>query len=1026
MEVLKLAAITWKVSQDLRQPEDEDTQALKAATRSLRPPDLIAIGLHGPAQASALWKAFLCKFFLSDASGSGRYIEVANVERGSSYLSVHALERSAPAQVVVGSFDERGVCSTTAQLTYRSGDGQRRILIANWGWPKGVRNHTSRVESSFYCLSESYKAAGGVLEGDGKLYTTEAGKARLHAISLRDGASSDALLREGGAAVGENDVVVVLGGLESRIQDGKDQLAVSMKNEHCLPAFSDTDTKAANITSYFDHADASHTAQPLPTRHNGRTSRILYHAWGAEVDSCPVSSRAALFNRVTHRPLASILDLSIKPSHPDTYQPRTEQYAMSLKKAYAAFRVYSAKEKEKAIEDDVSDGWTSDDSAEYRGETVQQVPPGFTELREQVVSDIKEEAKPKEPQPESSPYKNPLLQKYMDEPQEVPAELFFEPYYPPTPREEDRNKSPSYVKSASLVPDQPKGLPEGPHGTPAGSEVSYPVNESLNTTALHTTQTKGAYSPTYYLPPWFTLLWSVSRDAYAAGEIHTQNIEEVAMATLYSEEYYDMLHERGRLMEATKQKIRERELSKREQEELAELRNKPVITREARNLPGRGEFYRYTDEWKRRSQMEREAKLLDRQKQEEQLLVESKASMSANSHKIIERSGEAYKSPVADWHHHAIEHFSKRHQHQPPGGVFEPVLNPKSYELGAKERPSIYDRTIKSQKETERKLEKKRRMQEEEENSHLKKVYKDPNAKDVVDKMLSKTAERTRKFNRKAQKLKEEECPAKPQLNPRSLDIVNRRPRVGVAKSRSVSTERREVNPVGYVGPRKIVRTEEEILAAAKKMSNIETVQAARRKTEKKIMKQRGEETFSHKPTISAHSRALAKAREASFKPDDLPDRMEEEFIVDPLPERTVTATTTRARSRSRSADKLTTGELLSRPRSGTTLQYSTPPTDHHMSRSPQFFTPLNTVSASWLVPQERYQSTANSTHLFLQQQHTPQDLPSYPSQRSKATVTTPHQDPYEAIEQHLSTMCSVLDEYRNLEDYASSVADGV
>ena len=457
------------------------------------------------------------------------------------------------------------------------------------------------------------------------------------------------------------------------------------------------------------------------------------------------------------------------------------------------------------------------------------------------------------------------------------------------------------------------------------------------------------YSPAYYLPPWLSLLWSVCREAFVEGRVETCGVERIALSSLANERHWDMLHERGLLSEGLKQKVRERELTRRSEEELAEMQLRPKITKAARVIPTRGEFYRYAEDWKHRAMADREAK--NRLKDEASLEEVGKVCvMSARSRQIIANSvrrdaisGDGYKSPVTQWEHHAIDHSAKKHRFVPTtDGPFTPVINQHSHKMvKGKERGHIAVRMAEKVAVTKRKLDKKYDEQWSETYTFKPEVTtKKPNRKDpdaVVSSLLTKAANGRKKFEKKKDALFEEECPFKPELESKSKEIIARRPPRTDIGTRSASPNARSthVSPSRARFSKKRDKEERELFEKypMKKMTSEEMEESAKRlyknsngkmkfqKSVKKLATQREEddleemknETF--QPRINKRSTLIIAERQSALK-----QHIDDGHRMSPPPPSPAPSESdvphVRRPARSLSPNRpLTSGTLLRRPR---------------------------------------------------------------------------------------------------------------
>ena len=622
--------------------------------------------------------------------------------------------------------------------------------------------------------------------------------------------------------------ILLTGGFESRTTDGKDQLAQAMKKNQCLPGFYDADAKGSCVTSYYDPTQPGMRAMLRLDIPKGRTARIFTHTAATESPIKIASMRVAPLDKVSDRPVAAVIELEIhKPASLRMCQPlrhlediidrevkvrsaiideytatvTAADYFKDLIQSYSSHVAERRSEQKRLNEQQDSEADDSTDS-EDSGEDVDDcspdvyIPPSFKPLGlELEVTHLESSSSDSDDQQQEKT----LLEKLLHRPSDIAHELCFDTYYPPTPAS---TASITYVQSRKLLPRQREGGYPCDPSECSSDQVSSLSNRQPDhgggSPSHYTSATAGgglkpgAYSPTYYLPPAFTLLWSVSREAVAEGRLEYSSVEEIAAATLYNEEHWTMLYERGKLAANSKAHIREKVLRRREQQEMASLKQRPLITKSAKGLPSRGDFYGYTDEWKKRSEVERKLKEDNMVKKEEQQFKESIAKMSQNSAKIMS-SKKNYKSPVSDWAHHAVDHFSRKHQEAGPGGVFEPVINQRSYDLGKVNRGTLEERNTRKRREVDRKLQLKREEFSDMINPETGKEFTfAPTLSENATKMNKRgfdamyngwrlsEKQKASQFKRKYDGLGKEECPFAPELDERSLKIMNSRPHVEV------------------------------------------------------------------------------------------------------------------------------------------------------------------------------------------------------------------------------------------------------
>ena len=698
------------------------------------------------------------------------------------------------------------------------------------------------------------------------------------------------------------------------------------------------------------------------------------------------------------------------------------------------------------------------------------------------------------------------------------------PYDPATPahdEEEEEAEAPHTEQAAPtreidgyVYTDGYADPPEGPpQSTP--SEDTHPEADKQR-----------YYSPAYYLPPWFSLLWSVAREAYAQGKVETCSIEHIAMASLSADAHWDMLHERGLLAERCKGQIRERELQRREEREMSELQPTPHITRAAKVLPSRGqyEFYRYTEDWKNRAMVDREQK--ERLQEEAALAaLQQHTGMSANSRRILKNSmrrealaGDGYKSPVAHWDYHAYDYFSKKLQTPGVEGTFEPVINPVSYKLGERERDPISVRMQQKVKQTEKKLSNKRSEQLEEEKGYFKpetsefakNLFKKPrDPEELANKLYGSRKKFDKAFATKKRGLQEEECPFKPAINEQSTKIMDRKPpqkdigtrSVSKERGKSASPRRKKFSAAAAAAEAQFAQkkmTEDDLIASGVRLCTATEFNRRKAASKKKVITSREDDVKAEsnnatfRPQINPNSRKIAEQKEAARRQhlmDNPPSSTPEPSSLDPPPSRQPSrqrasrsvspshnSTPYFANSAHSTTRPITTRQLLQRPRPDTYLNYTggptspgesyknsrggsmgidgfmeecgrmgvgrTPQGEGERARSvsggvapPQYFTPLRSAAGTpWggggVVSSVRSKERGGGGGGgWGEESRTPSMLRSgggggggggglSPSVRG----TPSHRDAA-AMEFHLSSMCGVLDEYRSLEDYASSIS---
>eukprot|EP01060_Flectonema_neradi_P003988 TRINITY_DN12622_c0_g1_i2.p1 TRINITY_DN12622_c0_g1~~TRINITY_DN12622_c0_g1_i2.p1 ORF type:complete len:1134 (+),score=202.86 TRINITY_DN12622_c0_g1_i2:61-3462(+) len=1105
---IRVATYVWRMGRNgVRNVTEPDVGVLTSAVRSVSPPEIVVLSLCSPRKVTTGWKTQLFRALMGTV---GSYVEAACIERGGSFLSIHTLSSViTPGRIIVGSFESEGRQNTVASISF----GRTRLCFCNWALPRRTRENQSRIKSTYDHLAKTFEAIGSPNIISHSSHVTDVNvKHRVTSVSSRFAAAYQSILEKACLLLASHEQVVITGGIESRTTDGKDQLIQAMKRNVCLPGFQDADTKGTCITSYYDPTQPGIRALLRSDIPKGRTARVLVHTSPTETPIKVSSMRVAPLDMVSDRPVAAIIELEVHqpdPPSPPCVVTTTEDvvhresqsrsaiikeyeatshagsYFKELVQCYSRHVTERRAEQKRVTEKDDNDSENvsdSEDSGDDQDDCSRDVyiPPAFQPLEEAmelvpvpdpVVND--EDQKPEQT----------LLEKLLEQPSDIAHELCFDTYYPPTPAS---TASMEYLQPQKMLPSKQKHhhhhhqgrYPSDPSECSSGQVSSLTDPDRYH--SRHTASPSyhagssvlkhGAYSPTYYLPPAFTLLWSVSREAVAEGLLESSAIEDIAAATLYNEEHWSMLYERGKLAAQSKNQIRERVLQRREQHEMSQLRQKPQITKTAKELPSRGDFFGYTDEWKKRSEVERKLKEDLLAQKEEKQFKDNIAKMSENSARIMSNK-KNYKSPVADWAHHAIDHFSRKHPAEGPGGVFEPVINQRSYDLGKTNRGTLQERNAKRRKEVERRLNQKREEFSEDIDPETgKKFTHTPKLSDNAHKINTRGFEamyngwqlnkkqRQFAFKKKYDDLGRDECPFAPELDPRSLRIMENRPHVEVHE-RQPSPSRR---PKKDQKPKVIRLTEKQMKESAKRMSEATELRMRQNRKKNMILESRKEE-YSYKPEVNPKSTQLVKARlatvqreEAEKPPPPVPNSVSrvshpDQYDED-LPAYPAAARSLRGKTRSVSPNQyprpLTSGTLIQRPRKGTYFEYGSPsrspmtPIDEGVHRrnvstsrsaSQEFYTPLrSSTSVPWLVPQDAIPVTISDTTTGGGSQRMSRAQPRElsPAQQQLAALSpfsnsqrAANQDPYGEIEKHLYTMCGVLDDYKSLEDYASTLS---
>eukprot|EP00754_Rhynchopus_humris_P018794 Rhum_TRINITY_DN14614_c4_g2::Rhum_TRINITY_DN14614_c4_g2_i1::g.104251::m.104251 len=354
---VRVAAVSWRVSRgSLRPPTDADIEMLSRAVQAPAPPDVVVVAISACQRVGADWKASVWKAVVGALEGGAVYKETASVEKGGSYLVVFTLAPSAvtPHSVVVGGFEALGRHSTAALVS--CGEQGGTFCFANWAFPRRTNRHEEREQAYYTFLGETYRCLG--LRNTGTpsfplslLSKTPASLQHSSKVWVSSGVRGEgaaglgSLLHDGARLLSSCDYLFVAGALESRLCDGRDQLARSMQRRRCFaPHFVDLEPASAPgaLTSYLDAAKTfpGDPAPPLkPGVAGGRCTRVLLHAAFSRDALAPPSSEEAggcgagapapggsvlpptaprvlackvvPFGRVKDRPLAALVDVVV-------------------------------------------------------------------------------------------------------------------------------------------------------------------------------------------------------------------------------------------------------------------------------------------------------------------------------------------------------------------------------------------------------------------------------------------------------------------------------------------------------------------------------------------------------------------------------------------------------------------------------------------------------------------------------------------------------------------------------------------
>eukprot|EP01065_Artemidia_motanka_P051876 TRINITY_DN9217_c0_g1_i1.p1 TRINITY_DN9217_c0_g1~~TRINITY_DN9217_c0_g1_i1.p1 ORF type:complete len:1509 (+),score=426.29 TRINITY_DN9217_c0_g1_i1:53-4579(+) len=277
-------------------------------------------------------------------------------------------------------------------------------------------------------------------------------------------------------------------------------------------------------------------------------------------------------------------------------------------------------------------------------------------------------------------------------------------YYPPSSIESGQIAAapPLYVQASELVDLTPlrEAHKRSVEPTPPGAVRAARPRQRTSNGPIGGGERPWTYLPSYTLGGGMSLLWSLARERYGDASV----IDYVALCSLACEEYWTMLHERGRAMQRIRENVRTREQALKLAAELKAMQRGPKISKlatEMRKMSPRmdqgRDFYDYTLCWLQRAvrkrgdaikELEAEArKELDKRpemsKRSRQIVAEMmvRGDDAATASTYDSAVGQVYRHPVKEWQVHALEHALKRRRSPPPCASFEPVINDRSYEL---------------------------------------------------------------------------------------------------------------------------------------------------------------------------------------------------------------------------------------------------------------------------------------------------------------------------------------------------------
>eukprot|EP01062_Namystynia_karyoxenos_P018320 TRINITY_DN1680_c0_g2_i3.p1 TRINITY_DN1680_c0_g2~~TRINITY_DN1680_c0_g2_i3.p1 ORF type:complete len:1652 (+),score=491.26 TRINITY_DN1680_c0_g2_i3:85-4956(+) len=312
---LTLAVLAWRPGRaTLRPPTPADADVLKEACAARRC-DIAVLSVAGGGPSADAWLPVLSGAITAE----GSWTTLAEAERGGTSLSlwIRSEHLSAVEGVRVGTFtmSHRGCAAVRLVM------GGRRLCVASWALPPRTRRWKQRALCTHAALAATWHALGcppaaagadaaalppprPAPAGGGAAPPTPFPSSQHDAGDW--GASALLACRgDAAAALAAHDYCIVSGALEARSAQGRDQLSEAVRRGAALPGFTDADTRASCLTSYF----APGGSRPDPSRVPGRTACVLCFAHEQrECRSRPPQVVAA--DGIPSRPLLHASELS--------------------------------------------------------------------------------------------------------------------------------------------------------------------------------------------------------------------------------------------------------------------------------------------------------------------------------------------------------------------------------------------------------------------------------------------------------------------------------------------------------------------------------------------------------------------------------------------------------------------------------------------------------------------------------------------------------------------------------------------